>query len=203
MSEFSSMGIFTRACRSMKKSKQDQDGAKTAVVQVVADPLLVIMKGLRSQEHLCDCLEQIADSLPDNIDPSLVAATLHLMEHDLALCILDDEDGLFPLLESHSVPGDNVAELLLDLRRGNAMDECYAAEVVEELQNLARDPKPDRPDALGYLLRAFFETRRRHIAWEKAVVMPLARERLDAEAQRVLAARMLRHRDQHVDLQGG
>lgn len=186
----------------MKKSKQHQEGAKTPVAQVMAEPLLVITKGLRSQEHLCDCLERIADSLPDNIDPCLVAATLHAMKHDLALCILDDEDALFPLLESHSVPDDNVAELLSDLRRGNAIDECYAAEVIEELQNLARDAKPDRADALGYLLRAFFETRRRHIACQKAVVIPLAGKRLNAEALRVLAARMLRHRDQHLDLQG-
>ena len=54
--------------------------------------------------------------------------------------------------------------------------------------------RPDNPDMLGYMLRGFFETQRRHVAWENAVVMPLAYARLTQDDLRELSRVMLDNR---------
>ena len=48
---------------------------------------------------------------------------------------------------------------------------------------------------VGYMLRSFFESYRRHIHWENAVVLPLARARLTREDIEELGAAMSRHRE--------
>ena len=48
---------------------------------------------------------------------------------------------------------------------------------------------------VGYMLRSFFESYRRHIHWENVVVLPLARARLTREDIEELGAAMSRHRE--------
>jgi hemerythrin-like domain-containing protein len=52
---------------------------------------------------------------------------------------------------------------------------------LESLDALSRGARLKNPDMVGYMLRSFFESYRRHIHWENAVVLPLARSRLSAE----------------------
>ncbi|MBN9246319.1 MAG: hypothetical protein J0I81_02505, partial [Hyphomicrobium sp.] len=40
---------------------------------------------------------------------------------------------------------------------------------------------PRNPETLGYILRGYFESQRRHIAWEDSVVLPAARKALTVE----------------------
>ena len=47
---------------------------------------------------------------------------------------------------------------------------------------------------VGYMLRGFFEAYRRHIEWENRVVLPLASNKLDADALKKLAKVMIKNR---------
>jgi hypothetical protein len=47
---------------------------------------------------------------------------------------------------------------------------------------------------VGYMLRSFFESYRRHIAWENTIVLPLARARLTGEDLDKLGRAMAGHR---------
>ncbi|MEM7566747.1 MAG: hemerythrin domain-containing protein, partial [Pseudomonadota bacterium] len=77
-------------------------------------------------------------------------------------------------------------------------DEALLPEVLETLQALADDTGPERePDIAGYVLRGYFESQRRHIAWEEDVVMPLARTRLGADDLAALDTVMRSNRAQH------
>ena len=47
----------------------------------------------------------------------------------------------------------------------------HAIEIAEELAQFVEDGRPRNPEMLGYMLRGFFVSQRRHIAWEN---MPVA-----------------------------
>ena len=158
-----------------------------------ANPLDVLIHEHTSHEVLCDCLERIADGLPDQIDRDLIASVLPTLEHGLAVHMCDEEHGLFPLLESRVRREDNFQAIRAALSREHAADLLYAEDVVEHLETL-KAGESSNPDMLGYMLRGFFDTQRRHLAWENAVLMPLAYERLTREDLRELARIMAGHR---------
>ena len=130
------------------------------------------------QEKLCDMLEQIADSLPDDVDPLLCARVVKVLRDELPVHHRDEEHGLFPLVEHRAKPEDNVEELIAQLCLEHATDESFAIEVMDELATLSEGKKPRNPNMLGYMLRGFFESYRRHLQWEDKVLLPLARKRL-------------------------
>ena len=148
-------------------------------------------------KKLCDALERIADDLPDNVDKMLVAAVLPMLRVDLGVHIRDEEEGLFPLMCKRAQPGDNFKEIAEVLLLEHSADEGFADEIVDQLEVLREGRRPLNPDMLGYMLRGFFETQRRHLAWEDAVVLPLARARLTADDLRQLSRIMLDNRKSH------
>jgi hypothetical protein len=58
------------------------------------------------------------------------------------------------------------------LRAEHIEDECFAGELTEALLVLGRDGSVDNPEALGFMLRGFFEAQRRHVAFEREHVLP-------------------------------
>jgi len=159
-----------------------------------ANPLDVIRYEHELQNRMCDALERIADGLPDIVDRNLVTAILPMVQHDLVIHVLDEEDGLFPLMQERVVPEDNFDAVLDTLCLEHAADQGFAEELVDELELLKARGRPANPDMLGYMLRGFFEAQRRHLAWENAVVLPLAHARLTVLDLKSLARVMLDNR---------
>jgi hemerythrin-like domain-containing protein len=63
------------------------------------------------------------------------------------------------------------------LKAEHVEDECAAQDLADVLFAIGHGSAIDNPEALGFMLRAFFETTRRHIAFEREHVMPvLARD---------------------------
>ena len=117
---------------------------------------------------LCDELETVADSLPHDIDPQhclyLARAICPMVAraHDL------EESLLFPRLQ-----GRAGLATLERLRFEHYEDMCFAEEVRDALMSIGRgDPAPSF-EAIGYMLRGFFEAVRRHVAFERELVVPL------------------------------
>lgn len=158
------------------------------------NPLDVLLHEHTLQEILCDTLERVADGLPDNVDRSMVTAVLPMLRQDLAIHMCDEEWGLFPLLNKRTEAKDNFAKIWKALSQEHAADWGYAEELIEQLEGLASGKRPDNPDMLGYMLRGFFETQRRHLAWENAVLLPLAHARLHVEDLRELSRIMAENR---------
>jgi len=175
--------------QSGKSGSSDGSGRTQA-----ANPLDIIAHEHMWQEKLCDALERIADDLPDNVDRTLVSAVLPMLRDDLIVHIRDEDEGLLPLLQKRTLPDDNFDQILMVLSLEHAADEGFADEIVDHLEDLSHSQRPDNPDMLGYMLRGFFETQRRHVAWENAVVMPLAYARLTQDDLRELSRVMLDNR---------
>src|SRR5205823_7514301 len=91
--------------------------------------------------------------------------------------------------------GDNIHDILARLALEHATDESFATELLESLETLSNGERVKNPDMVGYMLRSFFESYRRHIHWENAVVLPLARARLTQEDIEELGTAMSRHRE--------
>lgn len=157
-------------------------------------PLDLIEQEHLVQAQLCDSLERIADGLPDNVDRMLCRKVIHSLQFEVPLHHRDEELGLFPLIEKRAVPDDNIQDILARLALEHATDECFAGELLESLESLSEGRKLKNPDMVGYMLRSFFESYRRHIHWENAIVLPLARARLTRDDLNELGQAMIGHR---------
>ena len=157
-------------------------------------PLDLIEHEHRIQAQLCDSLERIADDLPDNVDRRLCMEVIDSLQFEMPLHHRDEELGLFPLIEKRARPHDNIHDILARLALEHATDESFADELLESLESLSEGRKLKNPDMVGYMLRSFFESYRRHIHWENAIVLPLARARLTSEDLDELNRAMVNHR---------
>ena len=175
----------------MRGGKADDDALKC----LLSSPIDVLELTHSQHAELCNVLEQIADSLPDEIEPPKCRQALDCLLWELPLHHKDEEDGLFPLLEMRALPEDNIVEHLAQLSLEHATDDSFADELSEHLEILSKGEKPRNPNMLGYMLRGFFESYRRHLHWENSVVLPLARKRLTAIDLQMLREVMIGHRE--------
>jgi hemerythrin-like domain-containing protein len=124
---------------------------------------------------MCDLLEGIADGLPDRADRQeclILSQALGPMVkriHDY------EEETLFPALlrwrPLHPAIGDTIARL----RSEHERDAQYAEDVQDMLHSYAVGHPSLAADAAGFMLRGFFESMRRHIAFEQEMLVPLMR----------------------------
>jgi hemerythrin-like domain-containing protein len=121
---------------------------------------------------LCCELEHIADGLPDSIDR---LACIRLGKTVLATTTQAhrrEEEVLFPALLAGRPQQRSLATTLDRVSREHRGDEYQAEEVEEALTTLGGNRRGMSPDAIGYLLRGFFENQRRHIAFERELIRP-------------------------------
>ncbi|AYD00994.1 hypothetical protein NCHU2750_16040 [Neorhizobium sp. NCHU2750] len=130
----------------------------------------MIVRILKVQDEklaLCNELEQIADSLPASVDRQKCIYAAQALCPLIRRAHRDEETLLFPQL-ARLQPGIGPLSATLDrLKYEHFEDECYAEELTEALFRLGAD-EPVNDEAIGYMLRGFFEGLRRHIAFEKA-----------------------------------
>lgn len=119
---------------------------------------------------LCDSLEAIADSLPNRVDRHACLAVASELLPQMRELHAFEEAALFPpyrALEPH-------AESIRRLRAEHVEDEAGAEELTEVLLGIGHGAPVRNAEALGFMLRALFETVRRHIAFEREHVVPIA-----------------------------
>lgn len=122
--------------------------------------------------EICDVLEAIADSLPGRIDRHACLRAAATLLPTMREAQAYEEGLIFP---AFAVGGDNRAHSLRRLRAEHVEDDSLAGELTEALLRIGHGADVDNPEALGFMLRAFFETVRRHIAFEREHMAPLIR----------------------------
>ncbi len=152
------------------------------------DPLDFILKEHVSHQKLCDLLEEIADVLPAGVDREKARRAANALKYELPLHHQIEEQALFPMLVKYADCEDNAGEIVTRLNEEHVVDESFAEELIEFLEQLAQGKRLEDANMFGYMLRGFFENYRRHILWENNVVLPLARRRLSADGLSELAA---------------
>lgn len=140
-----------------------------------------IEKEHQAERNLCDMLERIADNLLGPFDTELARTSIVTMRRCLKRHVELEEKYLYPVLTKRLCPGDLAENMLEHIRCEHSSDESLGHDTAEQLEQALMSGRVANPEMLGYMLRGFFECRRRHIAWEDAIVLPLARYRLSAK----------------------
>jgi hypothetical protein len=129
-------------------------------------------------------LDRVARDGPDRAVAAALARTLPAA---LAVHVAEEERALFPALLAAASPEDGLAVTLERLTGEHAGLAAAAEGAAAALARIGagQDGPADRA-----ALRAFCAAKRRHIAFEAAVILPLARARLDPTRRLALAERI-------------
>ncbi|MFT6658622.1 hemerythrin domain-containing protein [Maritalea sp.] len=138
-----------------------------------SDLVAQLRKCHHDKSALCDRLEEIADGLPDNIDRQICATTARAIESILQKAHRFEEEELYPALAQYH-HGKLDHTLNFDrLRSEHYEDRCFGEEVRDVLISYGQGKQLQTADATGYMLRGFFESLRRHMAFEAELAKPL------------------------------
>ena len=165
-------------------------------MQSIPDPIGFLEEAHNEQLRICDMLEEIADSLPLQIDRLKCFCAAGKLRTSVVIHQLDEDLGLFPTLRRRSNLDPGVRSSLERLEAEHIDDEGFAAEVVDALEVLARGRAVSSVETLAYMLRGFFVPLRRHVEWENVTILPLARRVLSVDDKSRLAARLVEDRQQ-------
>lgn len=118
---------------------------------------------------LCDRLEAIADALPRRIDTAGCREVADSLASTLSEVHSLEDEFLFPVIAAARC-GDDGQGLIERLRDEHRHDTEVAALVVRTVKQLLHGRGPHQWEAIGYMLRSFFETVRRHVATERLLL---------------------------------
>ncbi|MBL0373208.1 hemerythrin domain-containing protein [Rhizobium sp. KVB221] len=140
------------------------------------------------QLKMCDALEEIADSLPANIDRQMCIVTAKCMASLMREAHKMEETVLFSQLEALPDRPVEFSATVERLKFEHFADECYAEEIAERLLYLGAGGTDVNMEATGYMLRGFFEALRRHIAFEQEHLVRLLAATEEAAASNSAAS---------------
>jgi hypothetical protein len=132
--------------------------------------------------RLCAALEKIADGLPATGHQVRTGKVLAFLDKAFARHIFLHDKCLFPLVRSLEEKNEPIELMLRELAFEHSADRGLILEILSVF--MGRDSHNAGLEALGYLLRSFFENYRRHSAWERATLYPLVRARLAGNTPR-------------------
>ena len=124
-----------------------------------------------AQLALCTALEEIADSLPANINRQKCIYAAKALIPLINGIHRYEEEALFPMLEVKRSGDRDMAEAIARLKFEHVEDECFAEELTDTLGRLGIGDGTVNAEAAGYMLRGFFESIRRHIAFEQQFML--------------------------------
>lgn len=161
----------------------------------LSDPVDRIVDDHFRQHAVCHVLERVARNPRHGGNREEIEEAFDYLAGELALHVADEEDDLLPLLGRRCHVGDHFGEISVALRENHASQRELSAAVLPELQRLIAGEALVNPvKFFGNALRLTGMIRR-HIVWENAVLVPLARRRLKSPDFPYLARKMARRRD--------
>ncbi|MFC3072550.1 hemerythrin domain-containing protein [Shinella pollutisoli] len=124
-----------------------------------------------AQLTLCEALEEIADSLPANVNRQKCIYAAKSLIPLINGIHRYEEEMLFPLLEKTPFFRGEMGETIARLKFEHVEDECFAEELTDTLTRLGSGDGTVNAETAGYMLRGFFESIRRHIAFEQQFML--------------------------------
>ncbi|OYW83575.1 MAG: cation-binding protein [Asticcacaulis sp. 32-58-5] len=164
---------------------------------LVREPLNWLFAEHYRHRQLCKMIEGMANSA--SYDDETMLEVINFLTTDMPLHVLDEEDDLFPLLRRRAQPDDDLEHVLGVLGREHKTDDVLIERVLSGLIKAQKNRKaPSLDPSLRQLLIDFVAYERRHIALENAVVLPIARLRLNLSDLQALSARFAARRGRMI-----
>ncbi|THK37140.1 hemerythrin domain-containing protein [Ensifer sp. MPMI2T] len=133
----------------------------------LVEPLAWLASAHHDQLALCDSLEAIADSLPEEINRETCAYAAKMIGPMMRALHAGEEQRVFAWIEQRFADDASVHALLERLKYEHCEDECFAEELTEMLDRLGAADRTVNAETAGYMLRGFFTSVRRHISFEQ------------------------------------
>jgi hypothetical protein len=130
---------------------------------------------LDQQQLICVELEAIADSLPVSINNQASLKTADSLLPLMKQAHQFEETELFPELLKDRKTGQQLRETVERLQHEHLGDEDFAEEVYNAIKTYVSEMDRSKAESLGWMLRGFFQSIRRHIAFEREHILPLAK----------------------------
>lgn len=150
-------------------------------------PLDVIAEDHDRIRTLCTLIDYIADR--PGTHPEIISQVSGFVQTELPALIGDEADDLLPLMQRRCEPEDEIERLRARLEAEHATTLALLRDALDTLDALNTGPAGVADDRMDRL-RAFAAHLRRHLGFENAVLMPLARARLTPDDKRALGLRM-------------
>ncbi|MBC2773324.1 hemerythrin domain-containing protein [Rhizobium sp. AQ_MP] len=152
----------------IRDGKRDTGGDRTGnrLLDAGTRDLAWLDRAHTEQLALCKELEDIADSLPANVNRQKCIYAAKALGPLIKGIHHYEETVLFPQLQSNPDATDALGPTLERLKFEHCEDECFAEELTDALLKLGSGDRVNM-EAVGYMLRGFFEGIRRHIAFER------------------------------------
>ena len=144
-------------------------------------PCLDMRIAHQTKLRLCETLENIADNLPA-VDRLLCLQIASELTPVLRDCHRYEEDVVFPAFLRGNAEHPSSAASVRRLQVEHVEDECAAQDLTDLLLAIGHGGAVENPEALGFMLRAFFHALRRHVAFEHEHILPFAAAVLDDKA---------------------
>ena len=161
--------------------------------EIRRDPFAYLTYEHTVEERLCDLLEAIADALPDGVSPACAKVAVDYLQTRFLGHIALENDIVFPALKAAQMASPSLGRAVKQARQEHAADEETAAELIEALTGVAEYHETGNANVLGYMLRGFFEQRRRHIVWEESLLYPLAHDNFETRELEALGKSILNY----------
>lgn len=140
-------------------------------------------------ERLCARLETCADRLPERPEPPEVdelcaALQSHVLNH------VEREGQLLVAMFARELPGQPCRALIDHIHARHVACTVQAQDLIAALKARAAGQRTVCAEALGYMLRCFFEGCRAAMAFEELAILHLGEPRLTPGARAVLIDRL-------------
>lgn len=162
-------------------------------LELLAEPLDWFFAEHYRHRQLCQMIDEVCAATV--FDGDKIGKVVAFLGHDLALHVIDEEQDFFPLLRRRCLPEDEVERVLGMLSAEHRADVAKASQVSDILKAcLLKETAPGLDPGRRKVLAEFASQERRHLGLENAVILPIARLRLDAEDLATLGRRLAARR---------
>lgn len=173
---------------------RDQPAIEAIDTDLLADPIEFLLADHYRQRVFVNHLDWLSRAKPGEARREVARMALAFMRRDLAHHVADEEHDVFPILRQRCGGAVDIEAIFHVLTGEHAADEGLARPVIAALDEIAIHGAPPSEAEFRAAARALAETQRRHLAWENAVILPLARRHLTAGDLRQLGLAMARRR---------
>ncbi len=152
--------------------------AEGKTIEQMKNSLQLLEKFHTLKLQLCDQLELIADSLPHKVDIRSCVNLSQCLVPTVRQAQLIEEKQFFPIVCSVFENDGQVHDSLDRLCNEHLEDDAFAEEIAGLLHHCGGTGRAADPETAGYMLRGFFSSLRRHIAFERECLIPLLQRTL-------------------------
>lgn len=156
------------------------------------NPLDFIAEDHFREREICASLDRAAET--GAFAPVELDRVFCFLSEELPLHLQDEEEDLFPMMRRRCAPEDEI-EKAIDRLLADHVHANEDAPAILAILQLLREGRATLGTTAKTAFRVFAGHSRRHLVFENAIILPLARARLSKRDLATLRARMMKRRE--------